>query len=77
MRLSTMTSPKWTRSMPSFWQIGTTMGTRIELERLAQFVQQRGIIPVIDSVMPLTQARDGFEHMVSGDLFGKVIFTVS
>ena len=28
-------------------------------------------------VMPLAQARDGFEHMVSGDLFGKVIFTVS
>ncbi|MBK7612425.1 MAG: zinc-binding dehydrogenase [Actinomycetales bacterium] len=57
--------------------IGSTMGTRVELERLAQFVQQRGITPVIDSVMPLTQARDGFEHMVSGDLFGKVIFTVS
>jgi len=57
--------------------IGSTMGTRVELERLAQFVQQRGIVPVIDSVMPLEQARDGFEHMVSGDLFGKVILTVS
>ena len=29
MRLSTITRPKCTRSIPSFWQIGTRMGTRI------------------------------------------------
>jgi len=57
--------------------VGSTMGTRAELERLAQFVQQRRIVPVIDSVLPLAAAREGFEHMVSGELFGKVIFTVS
>ncbi len=27
IRLSTITRPKCTRSMPSFWQIGTRMGT--------------------------------------------------
>lgn len=57
--------------------IGSTMGTKAELERLAAFVQGKGITPVIDSVRPLAEARDGFEHMANGDVFGKVIFTVS
>jgi NADPH:quinone reductase-like Zn-dependent oxidoreductase len=57
--------------------VGSTMGTRGELERLAQFVAQHRIEPVVDSVMPLAQARDGFARMASGDLFGKVVFTVS
>ncbi len=56
--------------------VGSTMGSREELERLAQFVTQRGIAPVVDSVLPLTDARAGFAKMVSGDLFGKVVFTV-
>ena len=53
------------------------MGTRQELERLAQFVVQQRIAPVVDSVMPLEQARDGFAKMAAGELFGKVVFTVS
>ena len=57
--------------------VGSTMGTRAELERLANFVAAQGISPVIDSVMPLADARDGFAKMASGDLFGKVVFTVS
>ena len=57
--------------------LGSTMGTRGELERLAAFVTQQGIEPVIDSVMPLEQARDGFATMADGDVFGKVVFTVS
>ena len=57
--------------------VGSTMGTRVELERLAQFVVQQGIEPVIDSVLPLEQARDGFAKMAAGDVFGKVVFTVA
>jgi NADPH:quinone reductase-like Zn-dependent oxidoreductase len=56
--------------------LGSTMGNRGELERLAQFVSTRGIEPVVDSVLPLEQARDGFARMASGDVFGKVVFTV-
>jgi NADPH:quinone reductase-like Zn-dependent oxidoreductase len=56
--------------------IGSTMGTRDELARLLTFCEQTGARPVIDRTMPLTQARDGFEAMISGDLFGKVVFTV-
>jgi len=56
--------------------VGSTMGTRAELERLARFVAPPGIRPVIDSEMPLTQAREGFARMEGGDVFGKVVFTV-
>jgi len=57
--------------------VGSTMGTRDELERLVAFVAQQRIEPVIDSVVPLADARGGFAKMASGNLFGKVVFTVS
>ena len=56
--------------------VGSTMGTRDELERLAIFLEQTGVRPKIDRIMPLDQARDGFAAMIAGDLFGKVVFTV-
>ena len=55
--------------------VGSTMGTRDELERLAVFLEQTGVRPKIDRIMPLGQARDGFAAMIAGDLFGKVVFT--
>lgn len=57
--------------------VGSTMGTRLELDRLAQFVVQKGIQPVVDSVLPLERAREGFAAMAAGEVFGKVVFTVS
>jgi NADPH:quinone reductase-like Zn-dependent oxidoreductase len=56
--------------------VGSTMGTRDELGRLAVFLEQTGVRPKIDRIMPLDQARDGFAAMIAGDLFGKVVFTV-
>jgi len=56
--------------------VGSTMGTREELGRLASFCEAAGVRPVIDTVLPLTDARTGFERMLGGDLFGKVVFTV-
>ncbi|MBM6405257.1 zinc-binding dehydrogenase [Phycicoccus sp. CSK15P-2] len=56
--------------------VGSTMGTRSELERLARFVVGAGIEPQVDSVMPLADARDGFTRMVDGQVAGKVVFTV-
>ena len=53
---------------------GTTMGTVGQLARLARFCEQTGVRPVIDRVLPLSQARDGFAPMIAGDLFGKVVF---
>jgi len=53
---------------------GSTMGTRDQLARLARFCEQTGVRPVIDQVLPLARARDGFAAMIAGDLFGKVVF---
>ena len=55
--------------------IGSTMGSRDELARLAKFVVDSGIEPLIDSVRPLADAREGFERMISGQVAGKVVFT--
>jgi NADPH:quinone reductase-like Zn-dependent oxidoreductase len=55
--------------------VGSTMGTRDELERLARFCVERNVRPSIDSTMPLAQARAGFEAMLGGDIVGKIVFT--
>jgi NADPH:quinone reductase-like Zn-dependent oxidoreductase len=55
--------------------IGSTMGTREELASLTRLLEVSGVRPIIDSSMPLSQARDGFEAMASGQLFGKLVFT--
>jgi NADPH:quinone reductase-like Zn-dependent oxidoreductase len=55
--------------------VGSTMGTRDELARLLQFCATTGLRPVVDRALPLEQARDGFAQMLSGDLFGKIVFT--
>jgi NADPH:quinone reductase-like Zn-dependent oxidoreductase len=55
--------------------IGSTMGSRSELERLLTFLSTTGVRPVIDSTYSLTDAREGFERLASGDVFGKVVLT--
>jgi NADPH:quinone reductase-like Zn-dependent oxidoreductase len=54
--------------------VGSTMGTRDQLARLVRFCEQTGVRPLIDRVLPLTAARDGFAAMINGELFGKVVF---
>jgi NADPH:quinone reductase-like Zn-dependent oxidoreductase len=56
--------------------IGSTMGTRGELERLIRFCEVSGVRPVIDSVRPLSEARSGFERMLGGEGFGKIVFSL-
>jgi len=55
--------------------VGSTMGTRAELEQLVRFCEVSGVRPVIDSVLPLEQVRDGLARMADGDLVGKVVLT--
>jgi NADPH:quinone reductase-like Zn-dependent oxidoreductase len=55
--------------------VGSTMGSREQLERLVRFCEQTGVRPRIDRTLPLTQARDGFAAMIAGNLFGKIVFT--
>lgn len=56
--------------------IGSTMGTRDELGDLVRFLESTGTRPLIDRTLPLEQAREGFAAMDSGDLVGKVVFTL-
>ena len=54
--------------------VGSTMGNRDQLARLARFCEQSGTRPLIDRVLPLSEARDGFAAMIDGTLTGKVVF---
>ena len=56
--------------------VGATMGSRDQLGRLLRFCEQASVRPLIDRTLPLAQARDGFQAMISGDLFGKIVFTM-
>jgi NADPH:quinone reductase-like Zn-dependent oxidoreductase len=56
--------------------VGSTMGSRDQLARLARFCEQSGVRPLIDRVLPLDNARDGFERMITGGVFGKIVFVV-
>jgi NADPH:quinone reductase-like Zn-dependent oxidoreductase len=55
--------------------VGSTMGTRDELDRLIRFCLERDVRPAVHATMPLSQARDGFRQMIDGDVVGKIVFT--
>ena len=55
--------------------IGSTMGTRQELDGLVTFLDATGARPLVDRTLPMEQARDGFAAMAEGDVFGKIVFT--
>jgi NADPH:quinone reductase-like Zn-dependent oxidoreductase len=55
--------------------IGSTMGTRSELASLVNLLDVSGVRPVIDRVLPMAEAREGFAAMAEGDMFGKIVFT--
>ena len=55
--------------------IGSTMGTREELESLISLLDSTGVRPPIAAEMPMAQARDAFEALQAGDVFGKLVLT--
>jgi NADPH:quinone reductase-like Zn-dependent oxidoreductase len=55
--------------------VGSTMGTRDELDRLAHLCAQQGIRPPIDATFPLAHAREALERLNAGDVFGKLVLT--
>jgi NADPH:quinone reductase-like Zn-dependent oxidoreductase len=57
--------------------VGSTMGSRQEFAELLRLCVLSGIRPVIDRVLPLAEAREGFAAMWRGELFGKAVFTVA
>jgi NADPH:quinone reductase-like Zn-dependent oxidoreductase len=55
--------------------VGSTMGTREELERLVRFCVERDIRPAIDRVLPVTEAREGIAAIQAGGVNGKIVLT--
>jgi NADPH:quinone reductase-like Zn-dependent oxidoreductase len=53
--------------------VGSTMGTRDELTGLLALMAAKKISPVVDHVYPFAQAREAFEQLNTGDVFGKIV----
>ncbi|MFZ0324321.1 MAG: zinc-binding dehydrogenase [Actinomycetes bacterium] len=53
--------------------IGSTMGTRDELEAVLSMMVDTGLRPQIDSTYALSDARSAIEHLASGAAFGKIV----
>ncbi|WP_293781866.1 zinc-binding dehydrogenase [uncultured Aeromicrobium sp.] len=54
---------------------GSTMGTREELRRLAEFMAVSGTRPLIDSELAMHDAARGLQRVIEGDVFGKIVLT--
>lgn len=55
--------------------VGSTMGTRDELEALARLCVETGIRPIIQNELPMSDAREAFTELAKGDVFGKLVLT--
>ncbi|MGE5407338.1 MAG: zinc-binding dehydrogenase [Syntrophothermus sp.] len=53
--------------------IGSTMGTRDELENLVRLMESTGLRPRIDRTISLADAAEGFAAMIAGEVFGKIV----
>jgi NADPH:quinone reductase-like Zn-dependent oxidoreductase len=56
--------------------LGSSMGSREELDRLIRFMSLRGVRPLIDSVHALADAPSAFRRLQGGDAHGKVVISV-
>jgi len=56
--------------------LGSKMGSRSEMLRVARLVSEGKLRPVIDKVFPLSQARQAHEHLADKKQFGKVVLSV-
>ena len=63
-----------------FWKqasiIGSTMATDVEFKDMVQFVDEKKIEPVVDSVFALPEGPKGFDRMADGKQFGKIVFKI-
>ncbi len=56
--------------------IGSTMGTRDELEQLLTFCADHSLAPLVDHIYPLAEADAALARLASGETFGKIVVTV-
>ena len=53
--------------------VGSTMGTRDELEQLVSMLDVTGVRPLIDEVIAMEDAPEAFRAMAEGEQFGKLV----
>ena len=53
--------------------LGSTMGSRAELARIARLIGERRLKPVIDRVLPLERVAEGHRAMAERSVFGKIV----
>ncbi len=55
--------------------IGSTMGTRDELQRLIALCVTTGLRPPVERVAPMEEAREAIAEVARGEVFGKIVLT--
>jgi NADPH:quinone reductase-like Zn-dependent oxidoreductase len=64
-----------------FWNqwsiLGSTMGNDAEFDAIVAELRAGRLLPPVDSVFPLDDARAAFERLAAGEQFGKVVIRVS
>ena len=55
---------------------GVTMGSDAEFAAMLRFVADHKIVPVIDSVRPLTEAQAAYDRMSAGQQLGKLVLSI-
>jgi zinc-binding alcohol dehydrogenase/oxidoreductase len=65
---------------PIFWKqlqiLGTTMGTQEDFKAMLAFVNEHKIVPVVDEVFPLADAKKAFDKMGAAKQFGKIVIKI-
>lgn len=60
-----------------FWKqlsiLGSTMGSPSDFHNMLRFVNEHGLVPVIDEVYPFEEAVQAFEKMDRGEQVGKLV----
>jgi NADPH:quinone reductase-like Zn-dependent oxidoreductase len=63
-----------------FWHgwsiLGSTMGSHAEFAQITALFGRGELRPVVDSVVPLAQAREAFARMERGGQFGKLVLAI-
>ena len=64
-----------------FWHqytvMGSTMGNAAEFREVVGLLAQGVLHPVVDSVLPVREARAAFERLASGRQFGKLVLDIA
>jgi len=55
---------------------GSTMGTKADFEGAYELIKSGRAKPIVDSILPLEQARAAHERMEAAEQFGKIVLTI-